>query len=531
VNSYTYFNQSHPAVANGAAGNFVVAWDTLGSTGTDELDSFNRSVQARPYDDAGTPLGGEFQVNTYTPHLQWYPAVASDAVGNFVVVWSSGDGSGGTDYFYSIQAQRYDANGMALGGEFQVNTYTTGLQVQAAVASDAAGNFVVVWASGGSTGTDQSYFSVQGRRYDATGTPLGTEFQVNTYSTRYQSAPSVMVDGAGNVTVVWESEGSAGTDSVSYSVQGQRYDANGMALGGEFQVNTYTTGAQASPAVASDAAGNFVVVWTSFGSTGTDRSGYSVQGQRYDISGTPVGTEFQVNTYTTNHQIEPHVAANGVGGFFVAWSSEGSAGTDTSSNSVQARVFVLGSSTSSSSSTSTSSAVTSSTSTTSTLPATDLLPGRSAIIRSRTLVQFVAKPVTADTFALPTADPVTVGGSLRVFDLGTTAGDDTYALPEGAPPLGWKGLGTPAGSKGYRYRGAGTPNDPCRVVLVRETIIKGTCRGTGVTLTPPFTGDVGIILSLGTTDRYCAQFDDSDEVRNDATLTKRKSAPAPGACP
>jgi len=49
-------------------------------------------------------------------------------------------------------------------------------------------------------------------------------------------------------------------------------------------------------------------------------------------------------------------------------------------------------------------------------------------------------------------------------------------------------------------------------------------------VTPPFTGDVGIVLSLGLTDRYCAQFG-GDEVRNDATLTKRKNAPAPGACP
>jgi hypothetical protein len=70
----------------------------------------------------------------------------------------------------------------------------------------------------------------------------------------------------------------------------------------------------------------------------------------------------------------------------------------------------------------------------------------------------------------------------------------------------------------------------CKVVLVKEKVIKGVCMGSGVTLAPPFTGDVGIVLSLGTTDRYCALFD-GDEVKNDATLTKRKNAPAPGARP
>jgi hypothetical protein len=47
----------------------------------------------------------------------------------------------------------------------------------------------------------------------------------------------------------------------------------------------------------------------------------------------------------------------------------------------------------------------------------------------------------------------------------------------------------------------------------------------------PVAGDVGIILTVGTTDRYCTQFDGGDEVQNDAELTKRKNAPAPGACP
>jgi hypothetical protein len=65
-------------------------------------------------------------------------------------------------------------------------------------------------------------------------------------------------------------------------------------------------------------------------------------------------------------------------------------------------------------------------------------------------------------------------------------------------------------------------------VLLKQTVIKGVCRGSGsgVTLAPPFTGDVSIVLRLGTTDRYCALFG-GDEVKNDPTLTKRKSAQPP----
>ena len=127
----------------------------------------------------------------------------------------------------------------------------------------------------------------------------------------------------------------------------------------------------------------------------------------------------------------------------------------------------------------------------------------------------------------PAVEGLAAGGSLRLFDVAATAGDDTYPLPAGA---GWKGLGKPAGSKGFKYTGAGTSGDPCVVVLIKASVIKGVCRGAGITLTPPFAGDVGVALSVGTTDRYCAQFG-GKSVKNVTAFTKRKKAPAPGACP
>jgi hypothetical protein len=92
--------------------------------------------------------------------------------------------------------------------------------------------------------------------------------------------------------VVWASAGSSGGDTSSYSVQGQRYAAGGAPLGGQFQVNTYTTSFQFSPSVASDAEGDFVVVWQSNGSSGGDTSSYSIQGQRFRVTGDLVGRVF-----------------------------------------------------------------------------------------------------------------------------------------------------------------------------------------------------------------------------------------------
>ena len=336
VNTYTSSGQSSPSVASDAEGDFVVVWTSNGSSGGDTLTF---SVQGQRYAAGGAALGGQFQVNTYTTNRQFTPSVASDAEGDFTVVWASNGSSGSDTSLYSIQGRRYAAGGAALGGEFQVNTYTTSNQQYPSVASDAEGDFVVSWHSDGSSGGDTSLYSVQGQRYAAGGTLLGGQFQVNTYTTSDQRYLSVASDAEGNFVVVWQSTGSSGGDASSTSVQGQRYAAGGALLGGQFQVNTYTTNDQRYPSVASDAEGDFVVVWQSNGSSGGDTSSTSVQGQRYAAGGAPLGGQFQVNTYATSGQFFSSVASDAEGDFVVVWTSTGSSGGDTLIDSVQGQRF------------------------------------------------------------------------------------------------------------------------------------------------------------------------------------------------
>src|SRR5207244_3553566 len=95
------------------------------------------------------------------------------------------------------------------------------------------------------------------------------------------------------------------------------YASSGTPLGPEFRVNTYTTNAQGYPSVAADPSGNFVVGWDS----PQDGSGYGVFGQRYASSGAPVGPEFLVNTYPTNDPYDSSVLADASGNFVVVWES------------------------------------------------------------------------------------------------------------------------------------------------------------------------------------------------------------------
>jgi hypothetical protein len=313
---------------------------------------------------AQVPWGSEFRVNTYTFGAQRWPAVASDESGNMVVAWHSDGQDGSMDGVY---AKRYDASGAIIGVEFRANSHTTLRQMAAAVASSATGDFVIVWQS---EGQDGDSFGVFGRRYNALGTALGTEFQVNTYTTGYQGRPAVGADRDGNFMVVWHGGGdgdtngiharrytaagvsgpvflvneyttdvqtfpvvavhtdsesavvwhSSGQDGSSFGIYGRRFSSTGVALGNEFRANTYTTGNQGNPAVAYRADGSFVVVWNS---DGQDGSGLGIFARHVDAAGAPQGIDFPVNTTTAGFQDAAAVAAYGQGEFMIVWRGPG----------------------------------------------------------------------------------------------------------------------------------------------------------------------------------------------------------------
>ena len=148
VNTTTAGNQFFPVVAIGADEGFIVTWTS------DAQDGDDSAIIGRRFDKTGAPLGGEFQVNVSTAGFQYLPAIASDPAGNFVVVWTSSPAYGESDVF----GRRYDADGNALGGEFPVNTYTTGRQRLADVAMNADG-FMVVWASEGQDGDEDGVYA------------------------------------------------------------------------------------------------------------------------------------------------------------------------------------------------------------------------------------------------------------------------------------------------------------------------------------------------------------------------------------
>ena len=164
----------------------------------------------------------EFQINTGTNDNQANPAIAADANGNFVVVWNS--------YFGGVRSNEifgrcFGADGSPIGSEFQINTTTSGNQKESSVAMDAAGNFVVVWYGPGVSQED-----IFGRRFDLNGRPLGDEFSINSRTESKQQCPKVAMNAAGAFAVAWESD-KLGTKPYEWVISCRLYDANGLAVG------------------------------------------------------------------------------------------------------------------------------------------------------------------------------------------------------------------------------------------------------------------------------------------------------------
>jgi phosphoheptose isomerase len=309
VNTYTTSYQSLPSVSLDADGDFVVAWQSYGQDGS------SYGVFARRFSAAGVAQAGEFQVSSDTTSVQSSPSVSLDADGDFVVAWHSFARDGSS---YGVFARRFSAAGVAQASEFQVNAYTTNGQDFASVSLDADGDFVVAWRS---SAQDGSGYGVFARRFNAAGAAQGGEFQVNTYTTDSQSRPSVSLDDGGDFVVAWQSNSQDGSD---FGVFARRFSAAGAAQTGEFQVSTHTTNNQSVPSVSLDADGDFVVAWESLGQDGSD---FGVFARRFSAAGVAQGGEFGVNAYTTNGQLFPSVSLDADGAFVVAWQSFGQDGS------------------------------------------------------------------------------------------------------------------------------------------------------------------------------------------------------------
>ena len=321
VNTAAYSFQFSPSVTGLAGGGYVVTWEGYGSPA---LDTFE--IKAQLYDANGQAVGGEFQVNTETANHQRSAVVTALDDGGFAIAWKTQDTSQDGDRD-AIKAQVFDANGTMRGGELLVNTNGGGQQEFPTIASLSDGGFVVGWVSN-NNGVTTVGNDIRAQRFDANGTKVGGEISVNQATSGSQDQASVAGLEGGGFAAVWRSE---------TSINAAVYDASGGLVGSEFTVNISTTSGRAEPVITALHDGGFAVAWTDQDYT-RDGSSYSIIARLYDADGTPRGDDFVVNTEVESIQDSPAISVLPDGGFVVAWKTNDPS-QDGSSDAIKAQVF------------------------------------------------------------------------------------------------------------------------------------------------------------------------------------------------
>lgn len=281
----------------------------------------------------------DYLVNTTTSGYQQAPDTLALTDGRYVVVWNDASATGGDTSGFAIRGQIYNGDGSASGSEFVVNTTTAGNQTNAAMTALPGGGFVVTWTDASASGSDTSGNAIRAQMFDASGAKTGGEFLVNTTVAASQEAPSVTTLPDGGFFVVWTDYSATGGDTSGSAIRGQRFDSSGTMVGSEVLINTTTGANQTEPIVTVLQDGTLAVAWTDASQTGGDTSNTAIRGQIMTVGGTLVGPEVVINTTTTGEQSQPAGTVLSDGRLVVVWADRSQSGGDTNDLAVRGQIF------------------------------------------------------------------------------------------------------------------------------------------------------------------------------------------------
>ncbi len=231
------------------------------------LAPFITFMYGQRFDIAGNTLGEEFLINEQQED-RGSPIASISANDGYVISWRTEQalirhgvtGSG------RIYASRYDAHGALIKKEFTLNSDTyDGYKLEHDVAIDGSGNFVSAWsnyipekpASLFSPATPPSK-KIKARRFDWQGEPLGGEFLIHADNALLNASPQIAMNHDGHFIIVWESREIDGDNG---DISARFYHSDGTSVGDVLTINDTLTGKQYSPDVAISTTGQIVVTW------------------------------------------------------------------------------------------------------------------------------------------------------------------------------------------------------------------------------------------------------------------------------
>ncbi|MBW2524946.1 MAG: metallophosphoesterase [Deltaproteobacteria bacterium] len=304
VNSVAAGQQIDPQVSIAPDGSFVVAWEDDSSAAD---GAGNHDILVRGFGPGGCEAFADVQANPDGTGQQQAPAVASDAQGNFVVVWQDDTDENGV---FQLHARGFAADGTERFPRMTVNSQAQGQQVEPAIGMAPDGRFVVAWQD---DPENDGTYQVMMRGFAADGSERFSQRSAHADAQGQRIAPSVGLADDARFVVAWQDD----TDGNGvFQIHARGFAANGAEQFALLTVNSVATGQQRRPAVGTASDGSFVVAWED----AADGS-YDIRARGFHANGTNRVSDFPVSSTSGEHR-SPAVAMTPSGNFTVAWQDD-----------------------------------------------------------------------------------------------------------------------------------------------------------------------------------------------------------------
>ena len=345
----SYADDQYPQVTTDGAGHWVAVWSFFERLSSDDPDiSVARSSDNGAVWTASAPLNANAATELGDDE---YPQMTTDGDGHWVAVWQSDENYGGTiGTDLDILMARSSDNGATWTIPSALNTNAatdSGRDGRPQVTTDRAGHWVAVWHSsdslGGTIGTDDDILIARSTDNGVTWTPpvpLNTNAASDHSSCDYDWYPQVTTDATGHWVAVWESgAGCLPGPSRDADIMVARSTDNGATWTAPAALNTNAASDSEDdefPQVATDGAGNWVALWSSYdslgGTIGTDADILVARSSNNGASWTaPVALNTNAAS-DSGHDYDPQVTTDRTGHWVSVWHSNdalgGTIGTD-----------------------------------------------------------------------------------------------------------------------------------------------------------------------------------------------------------
>jgi Ca2+-binding RTX toxin-like protein len=256
------------------------------------------SIKAQAYDSAGNAVGaalfaGSVAAGSGFPQS---PDVVQLSSGGYLLAWSGWEGE--------LQAQRFDSTGAPVGPQLEISPDFSA--DRPALTATPSGGFAVAWWDDLQTDPDgDGPFEVHAQFFDASGAVSGAPIVIPAGTFAIEYTEIVALAGGGYVLGWVETVGEIDGVPIN-AVMAQLIDSNGAVSGEPLTLTLFVMDDDSGPDVsfAAHPDGGFLVTWPfpdlANADFSTGQVDYSLNGQLFDASGSPVGPTFQPTAIEMN---------------------------------------------------------------------------------------------------------------------------------------------------------------------------------------------------------------------------------------